>query len=305
MMFGLAKLHINPTRLMGVTDAGSAPLSDLMQYSPSEFTARLTAALAAASKKEVVIFVHGFNNSFEGAARALALMSADIHFGGVPVMFSWPSDGAALRYGSDEEEVRASRDNFLRFVEHVRETAGLERLHVAAHSMGNRLIFEAIDRFDAIQRGKDTKLFYHTVMAAPDLYVQVFETGVEAFRRRVGKTTLYASEKDAALVCSRAVHAGNRRLGEAGPGIFVAAKLETIDATEAEPRPSIFSLEAWSILHWFLRPCEKGHAYMMRSLRMQADLQNLILTDLPPESRHGLEKKDKNGVDYWAFRPSD
>lgn len=305
LAFGLATFNIDPSRRMGATDEGLARMTDVGSFPGSEFETRLSAALEAATKKEIVIFVHGFNNAFESASRALALISSDVHFGGVPILFSWPSDGAATRYGSDEEEVRASRDNFLKFVDKVSRTAGVERLHVAAHSMGNRLILEAIDRFDGSSPDGKAKLFHHAVMAAPDVYVNIFKTASPAFQRRTTRVTIYASNKDTALLCSRKVHGGNRRLGEAGPDIFVASGLETIDATEAEPTAPFLSTDRWPALGWITSPCDKGHGYMMRSVRLQADLQNLILTDLPPASRPGLQTKAKDGVDYWAFRPTE
>ncbi|MBN8942133.1 MAG: TRAP transporter substrate-binding protein DctP [Rhizobiales bacterium] len=304
LAFGLARFEIAPNRPMGNIEERLSPMRALDTLPGNQFASRLAAAIQAAEKKEVVVFVHGFNNAFDDAARALALMSADIHFGGVPVLYSWPSDGVALRYPSDEDEVRASRNNFLTFIEAVRRTPGVSRIHVAAHSMGNRLVVEAIDRFDAQAGSGAQRLFHHVVMAAPDVYLQLFQQTSDAFRRHAQRITLYASDRDTALVCSRWVHA-NKRLGEAGADIFIAPGVETIDASDAEPAPPWYSPSAWPGLPWLFKPCARGHAYMMRSIRIQSDLQNLVRTDSPPGSRHGLAIKQRAGADYWAFRPAE
>ena len=303
LSFGRASFSIAPTRPMGSLDAQLLPMDDLVGWSLERLVGRLQAALRASGTRDVVVFVHGYNNGFDDAARSLAAISADVKFGAVPLLYSWPSDGAALSYGYDEEQVRASRDNFLAFLEVLAKVEGVERVHIAAHSMGNRLVTEAIDRFDAAAPDS-RKLFHHVVMAAPDVYVGLFEQAADAFRRRAHRITLYASDNDTALKCSFWVH-GNRRLGQAGSALFFSQGFETIDASSVEPPPSFFSFERWPGLRALASPCGRGHAYMIRSLRVQSDLQSLIQNDLPAAARHGLSEKRLGQAVYWAFRPSD
>lgn len=53
------------------------------------------------SERRAFIFVHGFNNSFEDAARRTAQIAFDVKFDGVPLFYSWPSKGKALDYVYD------------------------------------------------------------------------------------------------------------------------------------------------------------------------------------------------------------
>jgi esterase/lipase superfamily enzyme len=52
-------------------------------------------------KKSAFIFVHGYNVTFEDAARRTAQMSYDLSFDGAPVFYSWPSQGSLGDYLKD------------------------------------------------------------------------------------------------------------------------------------------------------------------------------------------------------------
>jgi esterase/lipase superfamily enzyme len=41
--------------------------------------------------RDILVFVHGFNTSFDEARSRAAQIVADTHFGGVAVLFAWPS----------------------------------------------------------------------------------------------------------------------------------------------------------------------------------------------------------------------
>ena len=41
--------------------------------------------------RDVLVFIHGFNNSYDEARLRLTQIVADSNFAGVPVLFTWPS----------------------------------------------------------------------------------------------------------------------------------------------------------------------------------------------------------------------
>jgi esterase/lipase superfamily enzyme len=72
-------------------------------------------------KKQVLVFVHGFNNRFEDAVFRFAQFVHDsgVEAQVVPVLFTWPSKARVLAYGYDRESVEYSRDELesgLRFL---------------------------------------------------------------------------------------------------------------------------------------------------------------------------------------------
>ena len=50
-------------------------------------------------KKQVLVFVHGFNNRFEDAVYRFAQIVHDSGTQAVPVLFTWPSKASVLAYG--------------------------------------------------------------------------------------------------------------------------------------------------------------------------------------------------------------
>ena len=77
-----------------------------------DFRAQIAAHLSGrvGVNRDVLVYVHGFNTSMEEARFRLAQIVVDGQFGGVPVLFTWPSKAALLAYGADKESATASRD---------------------------------------------------------------------------------------------------------------------------------------------------------------------------------------------------
>ena len=49
-------------------------------------------------KHKAFVFVHGFNNNFQESLFRLAQLQADIKIDGIPILFSWPSQGQVAAY---------------------------------------------------------------------------------------------------------------------------------------------------------------------------------------------------------------
>ena len=73
--------------------AGERELDD------DEFRAELASHISGriGVNRDVLVFVHGFNTSFDEARLRATQIAADAHFGGVMVLFTWPSKSDALR----------------------------------------------------------------------------------------------------------------------------------------------------------------------------------------------------------------
>lgn len=135
---GLWKLQFREDPKEHVVVLGLEPLSH------TEFAARAQGALNRSSKKEVLLFVHGYNVGFADAVSRAAQIAYDLKFEGLPALYSWPSEGSVPEYMVDETNVTWSRPRFAQFLSIVRENLGAETIHIIAHSMGNRLVAETI-----------------------------------------------------------------------------------------------------------------------------------------------------------------
>lgn len=264
------------------------------------FVAALGDQLKSDAKKPVLIYVHGFNNTFNEAVESASFLAADMKFPGVTIVFSWPSEGLAVRYPADEKEVRNSRISFVEFLGAVREAAGAHPVNLVTHSMGGRLIADALE-WMAAQPGFKKPLLHHLIFATPDVDTTLFGQVLPSFAKTSDRVTLYASSADQALLCSQALHHGDRA-GQAGDGIVVVKSLETVDASKVEPRSTwdqIVQLNPW---YWlFFESCREGHSYITRNEKVLVDLNFLVIFDATPDQRR-LDPRPWKQLQYWEFR---
>ncbi|MFV0443097.1 MAG: alpha/beta hydrolase [Planctomycetaceae bacterium] len=196
---------------------------------------------------EVFVFVHGFNNSFEDAARRTAQISQDLKFRGAPVMYSWPSQQrASLRgYQDDAEVIGWSEQHFLNFMAGVARESGARHVHVIAHSMGNRLVTETLRKLSYHFRSGQLPRLNQVVLTAPDIDADYFRTAIAPrIVQTAERITIYSSTRDLALKASSVINqTGKRRLGEGGKELSVFPDFPSIEVVDASTvDTALFSL---------------------------------------------------------------
>ncbi len=166
--------------------------------------------------RDILLYVHGFNTSLDEARMRLAQITVDARFGGVPVLFTWPSESGMLSYVSAKERATASRDALQGLVHDLAAIPGVGRVHVLAHSMGSWLAMEAL-RENAIAGHPDLDGKLGDVMlAAPDIDLGVFRQQMA----RLGSSTrvsIFVSRGDRALSLSSRIAGDRPRVGGMDP----------------------------------------------------------------------------------------
>lgn len=61
------------------------------------FHRALRERVAQSAEREAFVFIHGYNVTFESAARRTAQLAFDLGFDGAPIFYSWPSQGGLFR----------------------------------------------------------------------------------------------------------------------------------------------------------------------------------------------------------------
>ena len=232
--------------------------------------------------RSTFVFIHGFNVTFDEAAYSAAQMAYDLDFKGVPMMFSWPSQGRLLGYDGDEETIEFSSPNLQAFLQRVARESGALRINLIAHSMGNRLLTKALK--ELAPQSDIQPLFANVIMAAPDVNATLFERMWPQIKNAAKRFTLYASSDDQALITSQRAKGDNnfRRLGEGGPNIVVLPDLDTVDASGIDT----------SLL---------GHSYVDSCKPVMEDWGLLIEKEFAPSKRK-LHERHKEDLAYWAFQ---
>ena len=93
---------------------------------------------------QALVFVHGYNISFDNAMRRAGQLAYDLGFDGPVFAFSWPSREKLLSYVGDRESAQLSADALRVFLETVVAETKAKRIHIIAHSMGNVALNEAL-----------------------------------------------------------------------------------------------------------------------------------------------------------------
>ena len=176
------------------------------------------------SNRDVLLYVHGFNTSFDEARFRLAQVVADARFGGVPVLYTWASRGSLFAYGSDRETAMASRDGLEKLMLALADAPGVGRVHILAHSMGAWMAMEAL-RENAIAGHADLDGHLGDVMlAAPDIDASVFRQQVA----RIGSgdhVSILVASNDRALSVSSFLSNERPRVGALDPNDAADRKL--------------------------------------------------------------------------------
>ncbi len=241
---------------------------------------------------EAFIFIHGYNNSFEDAARRTAQIAYDLKFKGAPLMYSWPSQskGTLWAYKEDARTAQWCEENVTQFIEAIASESGARKIHLIAHSMGNRVLSRALKNIsqNLDQSPQSKHLFNEVILTAPDIDAQVFKDSIAPhIIQTADRFTIYSSSEDLALKASRVVNSfWHQRLGEGGNHLTIFPNYKQINVVDAsDVDTNLFAL---------------GHSYHADNKTVLRDVK-LVFRGVPAKER-GLRSLLENLA--WRFQGS-
>jgi esterase/lipase superfamily enzyme len=187
--------------------------------------------VAQGSGGDTLIYVHGFNQTFEAAALDAARLSDAVKFHGRTMLFSWPSKAGLLDYAYDRESAMFSRDDFERVLSSIVSTPGTARVHIVAHSMGTMLTLEGLRQLYGRYGDTVTSRIGAVVLASPDIDMDVFTSATKRIGPLAGKITVITSTNDRALALSGRIAGGTTRVGAAEKAAIEQLGVRVIDAS--------------------------------------------------------------------------
>ena len=225
--------HLQPCS--GGVQLASEAVSDFM-VQQRNFQGLLTDRLAGSPQKDVYIFVHGYNNSFDDSLFRAAEVWHFLGRTGVPVVYSWPAGYPGIRgYAYDRESGEFTVFHLKYFLQMVASTPGVERIHIVAHSRGTDVAITALRELHIAYKaaGKSTQdelKLENLVLAAPDLDEDVFMQRfvAENLLKAAHRTTIYTSTNDKAIGLADLIFASKRRIGLLGPRDFSPEARQTL-----------------------------------------------------------------------------
>ncbi len=217
--FSLAAVGLDDWRLDAVEPV-SGEVSDLL-------------AQGGGGGGDVLIYVHGFKNTFEMAALDAVQLSDGIRFRGQTMVFSWPSKAGLFDYAYDRESAMWSRDDFERVLLSIVAAPGSGRVHIVAHSMGTMLTLESLRQLYGRYGDAAVQKIGAVVFAAPDIDMDIFSSAARRIGPLANKITVIAATNDRALVLSGRMAGGMTRVGAAEKDAIEKLGVRVIDASAA------------------------------------------------------------------------
>jgi esterase/lipase superfamily enzyme len=182
------------------------------------------------TRRDVLLYVHGYNQTFASATLDAARLSDSLNFHGDTVLFSWPSRNKLLDYISDRESAIWSRDALETTFESLLANPNIGRVHIVAHSMGSMLTVEGLRQIHARHGDAGVEKIGAVVFAAPDIDVDGFSSSVRRLGDLSQRMTVVTSADDRALAVASRL-AGGSRVGSAEKARLEALGIRVIDAS--------------------------------------------------------------------------
>jgi len=295
------------------TGAGAADRMDVQvglertsRITRARFLAELEHAAARTPGREVLLFVHGFDNSFEDAAKTATRVIHGVGFQGAALMYSWPSEGSATGYLADRNNAYWAVHYLKQLLTDILADQWIGRVNVVVHSMGNEVFIRAYSELadECARAGNgDLKKIRNIVLAAPDVDREIFlDQHALKLMSQGARIVLYSSRSDMALAASALVQGGDyQRLGK---NVVCIPGLSVTDVSDV--RTDLF-----------------GHSWIGDSRAVLTDLR-CVLTEgcnryaghllqeyiCPASARYFLAAPDNpdratNGQSFWRLNVTD
>ncbi len=252
--------------------------------------------LALTPRKDVYLYVHGYNNTFEDATFALAELWHFLGREGLPIVYTWPAGYPGLfGYTYDRESSEFTVLHLKQVIKWLSEQPEIENVHLIAHSRGTDLAISAFRELVIWARGaginpRERFKIKNFVLAAPDLDVQVVSQRIsgEYLSLAVDQATLYSSPDDEAIGLAEWLFSSPRgRLGT----------LRITELTEKEVRVMKANAARLTIVNFEGESTGYGHSYFRTNPAVSSDLVLMV--------RHGLKAGETGrpleyiGLNFW------
>ncbi len=267
-----------------------------------EFKNTLSDLLKQSNKRDVVLFVHGFNNKFDDAVYAMTDLW---HFSGrigVPLFFTWPSGaGGLFGYFKDRESGEYSVFHLKETLRLISETAGLDKVHIIAHSRGADVVTTAMRELIIEARGGgkspyETYKVKNLILAAPDLDFGIVRQRLiaERFASAFGQINIYVNKNDGALGVAQKLATGQRL------GRLKSSSLEQIDKAIFERAGNVHFIDVENT------GSSNGHSYFRQNPNVLSDIALTLQSSAKPGgTERPLIPITENFWSLTAFYPFD
>jgi esterase/lipase superfamily enzyme len=228
---------------------------------------------------QALVYIHGYNNTFEQAAQRTAMLARDLDFDGLVSIFAWPSRSGLAAYLSDRDQADVAVSDFVTQIKLISNQLNGIEIHLVAHSTGCHLVLRALERL--ADQGLLSKIKVgEVIFAHADVNDELLRRVMSHLPTSRFRITSYFNSSDMAMRVSDAIRFSSTRVGRRA---VTAPNLQCVDTTKFS---KFFSL---------------NHNVYTDNLMVLSDLKKLIWYRLGAGERNLSEQVDKNGIKYWSI----
>jgi len=266
------------------------------------FFEKLNEALERTLDKDLILYVHGANNTFY---RSSAQAAQFHHFTGrntVVMFYAWPSAASLLRYAVDVNNSRRTVPVFARLLEILGRYSNARNIDILAYSAGAQVLSPALAelrqkyRDEEIDQLKKRLRLGEIYFAAPDVDFRVFLENLATYIDLPKHVTLALNPDDSVLKYA-ARHHKVSRAGRPDPNELSGEETQwVIDASRKMP------LDILWITSETIPDMDKGsHSFWYSHPWVSTDVLVQFLFQARPEDRGLAEYEGEMGGRIWYF----
>ena len=266
------------------------------------FFDKLNAALERSLDKDLILYIHGANNTFY---RSSAQAAQFHHFTGrnsVVLFYAWPSAASLLRYAVDVNNARRTVPVFARLLELLGRHSTARNIDILAYSAGAQVLSPALAELrekygtEDIEQLKERLRLGEIYFAAPDVDFRVFLENLATYIDLPNHVTLALNPDDSVLKFA-ARHHRVSRAGRPDPNELNAEETRwVIDASKKMPFDILW------ITSETIQDMDKGsHSFWYSHPWVSTDVLVLFLLQARPQDRGLVKYVGERGARVWYF----
>ncbi len=277
------------------------PIEELLEEA-GNFFEKLNEALDRTLDKDLILYVHGANNTFYKSSAHAAQFH---HFTGrnsVVMFYAWPSAASLLRYAVDVNNARRTVPVFARLLELLGRYSKARNIDILAYSAGAQVLSPALallrEKYDDqdIEQLKQRLRLGEIYFAAPDVDFKVFLENLATYLDLPDHVTLALNPDDSVLKYA-ARHHKVSRAGRPDPNELSAEETRWVVEASREMPLDILWITAETIPDM----AKGSHSFWYSHPWVSTDVLVQFLFQARPADRGLLSYGEKEGVRIWYF----
>jgi esterase/lipase superfamily enzyme len=263
------------------------------------FIDELNRELAGSVNKDLSIYVHGFNVTFDNPCLVAGELHHFLAANSVIMAYAWPCRQSPFLFQADVRRARESAPRLARVLEFLAAHSTADNINVLCYSAGAPLVAQALhilrQRYAELgpEELRQQLRIGRVIFAAAAINLSEFrENYFESIYDLSQRLVILLSRQDTALALADPFSWGRSKLG--------ATNVDSLDREDLERMAELDTLDVIDVSHGAVARHNDmlGHAYWYANPWVATDILASLRFEWPPERRALVHRDDKA---VWYF----